>query len=108
MWPKWKCPWCGEYVTHLGVRTQVAQPKWYQFTRHIWVCPHCNQPVRHSTRREAWLLLTFPLLLAMIAEGVTILNSYISSEVFVVLSVLAIVGTVMFRITTRLEKEHAN
>lgn len=53
------------------------------------------------------MLLTFPLLLAMIAEGVTILNSYISSEVFVVLTVLAIVGTVMFRITTRLEKEHA-
>jgi len=107
MWPNWKCPWCDKQIAQLGARPSLESPKWNQLTRQVSVCPNCNQPVRHSSRGRLWLLLAFPFLIAMIVEVFALPHSYMSDQVKIALGILAVVGGVLFRLTTRLEKAHA-
>lgn len=94
-------------VVQLGARPALSSAKWYQFSRTVAVCPHCNAPVKHSKKGQAWLLLALPLLVALVIEAATIPTSYISGEIYLVLIVLAVLGAVLFRLTTRLEKADA-
>jgi hypothetical protein len=104
MWPNWKCPWCEKAAPQLGARPTRAQTKWYKFSQTIAVCPHCNQPVKHSKKGQAWLLLVFPLLLTLVSEAATFPTLYVSHELYIFLFTVAVIGAVLFRVTTRLEK----
>jgi hypothetical protein len=94
-------------VGQLGARPASSPVKWYQFSRSVAVCPHCSAPVRHSKKGQAWLLFAFPFLLALVIEAATIPLSYVSRETYWTLFGLAILGSILFRLTTRLEKAHA-
>src|SRR5712691_12774501 len=70
MWPKWKCPWCEKEMSRLNVRIASGRRAWY-LSRTVLICPHCERAVRHSKRKEAWLLLMLPLLLAPVFDAST-------------------------------------
>lgn len=103
MWPDWKCPWCEKAMPRLKVRIASGRRRWY-FSRTVFVCPHCEQAVRHSKKKEAWLLLMLPLLLAMVFEYYA---TPIPLAAYVLLVIVALAGVVLFRVTTRLEKDNA-
>jgi len=70
-------------------------------------CPHCEQPVLHSKKKEAWLLLILPLLAALVFEAATEYATRVPLAAYVVLVLIAASGVVLFRVTTRLEKDNA-
>jgi len=78
---------------------------WY-LSRTVLICPHCERAVKHPKKAEAWFLLLLPLLLAWIIEGTTD-SVRISSLAYAVLTLLGLGGVVLFRVTTRLEKDNA-
>lgn len=91
-------------MPRLNFRIAKGRRAWY-FSRTVSVCPHCGRAVRHSKKKEAWLLLMLPLLLAMVFE-----SGYatpIPLAVYVLLGIVALAGVVLFRVTTRLEKDNA-
>ena len=64
---KIECPWCSNKVTtqQLGARERKRKPKWYQLTRHVQVCPHCNNTVKIDPKSIKWLWLIVPLFAVM-------------------------------------------
>jgi hypothetical protein len=106
MWPPWKCPWCEKAILRLNVRIAKGRRAWY-FSRTVFICPQCERAVRHSKKREAWLLLILPLLIAMIFETSTGYATRIPLLAYVVLALIAVGGVVLFRTTARLEKDDA-
>lgn len=93
-------------MPRLNVRLASGRRRWY-LSRTVFVCPHCEQPVRHSKKKEAWLLLMLPLLLALVLESGAGYVAPIPLVVYVVLVLVAVAGVVLFRVTTRLEKDNA-
>ena len=87
----------------MNVRVVSGRRRWY-LSRTVLTCPRCAQAVRHSKTKEAWLLLVLPLLLALVFEGYA---TRVPLVAYVVLVLIAVGGVVMFRVTTRLEKEYA-
>jgi len=106
MWPKWKCPWCEKAMLRLKVRIVGGRRAWY-LSRTVLICPHCERAVRHSKKKEAWLLLMLPLLLASVFEASTEYATRIPVAAYVILVLIAASGVVLFRVTTRLEKDNA-
>ena len=104
MWPKKKCPWCQKEMSRLRVRVASGRRAWY-FSRTVLICPHCEGAVRHPKKAEAWFLLMLPLLLAWVVEGTT--DVRIPFVAYVMLTLVGLSGVVLFRVTTRLEKDHA-
>ena len=93
-------------MPRLNVRIAKGQRAWY-FSRTVLVCPHCERAVRHSKKREAWLLLMLPILVATIFETSTGYATRISLAAYLVLALIALGGVVLFRATARLEKDDA-
>jgi len=91
-------------MPRLRVRVAGGKRAWY-FSRTVFICPHCERPVKHPKKAEAWFLLMLPLLLAWVVEGTT--DVRIPFVAYVVLTLVGLSGVVLFRVTTRLEKDHA-
>jgi hypothetical protein len=93
-------------MPRLKVRIVGGRRAWY-LRRTVLICPHCEQAVRHSKKKEAWLLLMLPLLVASVFEASTGYAARIPLAAYVVLFLIAASGVVLFRVTTRLEKDNA-
>lgn len=65
-----ECPWCSNKVStyQLGSRARKIKPKWFQFTRHVQVCPYCNNPIKIDQKSIRWILLVLPLFFIMLAR----------------------------------------
>src|SRR5206468_7687157 len=114
MWPKLDCPWCGKDVgspANLGTRPSESGPKWYQFTlsgrsvvRPASVCPYCSNPVKTSQRSQRWILLVVPFFVASLVNLITFPEFHVPTWAMWALSVLGVIGGILARVTTHLEK----
>ena len=114
MWPKLDCPWCGKDVrspANLGTRPSERRPKWYQFTlsrrsfiRPASVCPYCGNPVETSQRSQRWILLVVPFFVASLVNLTTLPEFYVPTRSMWALGALGVIGGILTRATTRLEK----
>jgi len=114
MWPKLDCPWCGKDVrspANLGTRLSESGPKWYQFTlsgrsfiRPASVCPYCSNPVETSQRSQRWILLVVPFFVASLVNLTTFPEFYVPTWSMWALGALGVIGGILARATTRLEK----
>ena len=93
-------------MSRLKVRIVGGRRAWY-LSRTVLMCPHCERAVRHSKKKEACLLLMLPLLLASVFEASTEYATRIPVAAYVILVFIAASGVVLFRVTTRLEKDNA-
>ena len=93
-------------MLRLKVRIVGSRRAWY-LSRTVLICPHCERAVRHSKKKEAWLLLILPLLVAPAFEASAEYGIRIPLAVYVVLVLVAAGGVILFRVTTHLEKDNA-
>lgn len=93
-------------MPRLKFRIVSGQRAWY-LSRTVLICPHCERAVRHSKRKEAWLLLMLPLLVAPAFEASPEYGIRIPLAVYVALVLVAAVGVILFRVTARLERDNA-
>lgn len=64
------CPWCGEKPTfnQLGRRPVPKEPKWYQFSRSVRVCPYCAGAVKLGGKAIWFMLLAIPSFLSFLVD----------------------------------------
>lgn len=102
-----RCPWCDHelgFPARLGERRSANKPRWYQLTRTVSTCPYCAQPVRPAPSAQRWLLLEFPLILALSAQAL-LLHPW-PALVLWLLGATAAAGLVGYRLAVRLERVH--
>jgi hypothetical protein len=101
------CPWCEKRIAwpaQLGQRPSPTPAKWYEFTRAISVCPYCSNPVKVSSKGQAWFLLAFPMLLYPVLAALLKWPFEPLSGLFAGFVALAVIGGILSGRLTKLEK----
>lgn len=95
------CPWCGEKPTfnQLGRRPIHNDPKWYQFSRSVRVCPYCAGAVKLGGKAIWFMVLALPSSLSLLIEmftGFDALGELGATNVGWMLFLVGCIGTYLF------------
>lgn len=95
------CPWCGENSTfnQLGRRPVHKEPKWYQFSRSVRVCPYCAGAVKLGGKAIWFMILALPLFLSLLIDiftGIDVLGELGATNIGSVLFLVGCICTYLF------------
>ena len=86
------CPWCQERVAI----------KYLKRVDGGTFCPRCENPVRVTDEAQWWMLLGFPLLLALVGAAAIPGFPVLARQLWVVMYMLFVAGALLFILRTRL------
>ena len=105
-----QCPWCGNstYVAYLGKRPSTRKLQWFEFSKHVSVCPHCAHAVKFSSVHQWWYALAVPMVVAILVNVWSFTtrakSELISSNVIYASMFVGFIGLLAYSATVRLEK----